>query len=212
MPGSDLRASQFRTFAVGDWSSACPRRPIKAHCTTGDYRRIARGNTRRCSGRCRSNSIKCRKPHGSAVKPSGTCSLRSKAGWGHAPPDTTVPGREHRNAPARSGLQHEARDADLRCPTSDASDQGIDDLLDAGACALLCLRQDQLAVVVGPGLATRERAGRELVAHLGDAIGLNLTERESAPLVGEEPEVLPAGRLPGQLQFPECRRTLVPDD
>lgn len=24
------------------WSSACPRCPIKAQCTTGDYRRIAR--------------------------------------------------------------------------------------------------------------------------------------------------------------------------
>lgn len=46
-PAGQRAIWRFKTIENGQlihkyWSSACPRCPIKAQCTTGDYRRIAR--------------------------------------------------------------------------------------------------------------------------------------------------------------------------
>lgn len=63
------------------WPSACPRCPLKARCTTGDYRRITRaGSTNRCSRRCSDGSIAGRRSRACGGKPSSTRLQRLRRG------------------------------------------------------------------------------------------------------------------------------------
>jgi transposase len=88
------------------WSSACPRCAIKAQCTMGDYRRIARWEHEAVlqAMQARLDEDGGRGRRASAGKPLSMSLASSRAGWGHALPDATTAQRANRDESARLGL------------------------------------------------------------------------------------------------------------
>jgi hypothetical protein len=112
------------------WTSACPRCPIKAQCTTGPlpaHRSLgARGGPRGDAGAPRPDAAGLTNPaanHRACLRHAQGLDGRD------ALPDEDVAARQHRDESARSGLQPETRDADRRDRTTDAGDEGLSGLL-----------------------------------------------------------------------------------
>ena len=63
------------------WTSACPDCPIKAQCTTGDYRRITRWEHEAVLEAMQRGWIGRPERCDYDGRPSSTCSARSRPGW-----------------------------------------------------------------------------------------------------------------------------------
>ena len=86
------------------WTSACPRCPIKAQCTTGTIGASRAGNTKRCSTRCSGGWIGTREDASAATN--GRAPVRNDQVLdGVDPlPDEDARARAHRDEPARPCL------------------------------------------------------------------------------------------------------------
>ena len=133
-PAGQRAIKRFTTIEHGMtlhkyWSSACPRCPLKAQCTTSDYRRIARWEHEAVLEAMQErldrqpDAMKLRRQ--TVEHPFGTL----KAWMGVDPfPDQAAASRQHRDESPCAGLQPQTRDADHGHRTADAGDEGISPL------------------------------------------------------------------------------------
>jgi len=108
------------------WSSACPRCLIKAQCTTGEYRRIARWEHEKVIDAMQKRLD--RAPQASRIRRRTVeHPLRHAQSMdgGDAFPDQDIATREYRNEFACTSLQPETSDANPRNRAAYGSDQGL---------------------------------------------------------------------------------------
>ena len=123
-PGS-IAIRRFTTVEDGKtlhkyWTSACPKCPIKAQCTTGDYRRITRWEHEDVLEAVQAAAG--RHARGGATAPAnGRARVRHAQGLDglDALPDEDAAASANRDELARPGLQPEAGDADHGRPPTD---------------------------------------------------------------------------------------------
>ena len=108
------------------WTSACPRCPLKAQCTTSDYRRITRWEheavLEAMQQRLDRQPEMMRVRRQTVEHPFGT--IKAWMGWTHFLTQDAG-ARAHRDEPARAGLQPEARDAHPGHRRTDARHAGL---------------------------------------------------------------------------------------
>ena len=105
------------------WSSACPRCPLKARCTPGDYRRVTRWEHEAILETMQRRLD--RQPAGddAATTHHRTCVRNAEALDGlNTLPDAGAEARGHRDEPARARLQPQARDQAARHGQNDEGD------------------------------------------------------------------------------------------
>ena len=130
-PAGQRAIKRFTTIENGMtlhkyWSSACPRCPLQAQCTTGDYRRIARLGAR---GRSRGDAG----PSGPAARRHEATPANRRTSLRHAQsldgrdafPDQAPAAGQYRDESPCTGLQSQTRDADYGHQTADARNEGI---------------------------------------------------------------------------------------
>ena len=130
-PAGQRAIKRFTTIESGMtlhkyWSSACPRCPLKAQCTTSDYRRIARWEHEAVLEAMQERLD--RQPDAMQLRrqtvehPFGT--LKAWMGC-DALPDQAAASRQYRDESPCAGLQPQTRDADPGHRTADAGDAGL---------------------------------------------------------------------------------------
>ena len=108
------------------WSSACPRCPLKAQCTTSDYRRIARWEHEAVLDAMQHRLDRQPECHEATPTDRRTSVRYAQVLDGlDAFPDQDAASRQHRDEPSCAGLQPQTRHADHGDQTADAGDAGL---------------------------------------------------------------------------------------
>ena len=108
------------------WSSACPRCPLKAQCTTSNYRRIARWEHEDVLEAMQERLD--RQPDAmppTAANRRTSFSARSSLDGLNALPNQPAASRQYRDESPCAGLQSQTRDANHGHWSADAGDEGI---------------------------------------------------------------------------------------
>jgi hypothetical protein len=117
-PAGQRAIWRFRTVEDGltidkYWSSACPRCPMKAQCTTGEYRRITRWKHEVVLEAMQERLDRKPRQYASSTTNGGTSARHAQVLDGRrALPDQDAAARQHRNESSRARVQPKARDAD----------------------------------------------------------------------------------------------------
>ena len=130
-PAGQRAIKRFTTIEHGMtlhkyWSSACPKCPLKAQCTTSVYRRIARWEHEAVLEAMQERLDQPARRHEATPANRRTSLRHAQSLDGRDPlPDQAAASGQYRDESACAGLQPQTRDADHGHRTADAGDAGL---------------------------------------------------------------------------------------